>query len=63
MFSWLMYYSIVVDPNECKGLAVKHCTGSLPRPLQISLTWVRTACQVRSVEVHPKKENKQNGSL
>jgi hypothetical protein len=37
---WLkLYYAIVVDPNECIGLAVKHCTGSSPSPLPMGLTW------------------------
>jgi hypothetical protein len=37
--AWQFCYSIVVDPNKCIGLAVKHCTGSLPSPLPMRLTW------------------------
>jgi hypothetical protein len=36
---WQFCYSIVLDPNECIGLAAKHCTGSLPSLLPMSLTW------------------------
>jgi hypothetical protein len=33
--AWQFCYSIVVEPNKCIGLAVKHCTGSLPMSLTL----------------------------